>query len=101
MRYCFDIDGTICTNTEGDYNNAKPYLKRIAVINRLYDEGHFIFFLTARGSTTGINWRVVTEQQLKDWGARYHELHFGKPMYDLHIDDKSKHSDDFFKAEGI
>ena len=24
--YCFDIDGTICTNTDGDYEKAKPYL---------------------------------------------------------------------------
>ena len=25
MNYVFDIDGTICTNTNGDYENAKPY----------------------------------------------------------------------------
>jgi len=30
-----------------------------------------------------------TESQLKKWGVRYHELLFGKPSYDLFIDDKN------------
>ena len=25
-RYCFDIDGTICTNTWGEYEDAEPFL---------------------------------------------------------------------------
>ena len=31
----------------------------------------------------------MTSEQLKKWNVRYHELHFGKPSYDLYIDDKS------------
>ena len=38
MRYCVDIDGTICSPTVGsDYYKAMPWWDRIAVINKLYD----------------------------------------------------------------
>ena len=49
MKYVFDIDGTICTNSSPDYSEAKPYKDRIAEVNRLFKEGHTIFFYTARG----------------------------------------------------
>ena len=39
MIYCFDIDGTICTNTNGHYDPALPYPERIAQINKLYESG--------------------------------------------------------------
>ena len=58
MIYVFDIDGTICTNTYGDYLNAVPYPSVIAEINRLYAAGHRIMLATARGFTTGIDWRA-------------------------------------------
>ena len=86
--YVFDIDGTICTNTNGDYKNAKPYIERIHFINKLYDDGNVIKYFTARGSTTGIDWRKLTAKQLKEWNAQYHELILGKPDGDLFIDDK-------------
>ena len=37
MRYCFDIDGTICT-TNCHYKDAKPYQQVIDWINKKYDE---------------------------------------------------------------
>ena len=46
--FCFDIDGTICTQRKGDYKNAKPYLKVKKAINYLYDNGHTIIFFTSR-----------------------------------------------------
>ena len=46
MRYCIDIDGTICTPTVGrGYEKATPYKNRIQQINELYDEGHYIISL--------------------------------------------------------
>ena len=49
MRYCIDIDGTICSATTGrDYHKAMPWWDRIATINKLYDEGHNITYFTAR-----------------------------------------------------
>lgn len=105
--YCFDIDGTICSEVEGaQYEKAKllespdrfrdkfPYRKDMN--NHLYDLGHKIIYLTARGTTTGIDWRKVTEAQLKEWGVKYHELHFGKPEADFFIDDKASFSMIFY-----
>ena len=48
-RYCVDIDGTICTPTVGrDYHKAEPWKDRIKVLNKLYDEGNYIIYFTAR-----------------------------------------------------
>ena len=44
--YVFDIDGTICYKSKGNYENAKPIKERITKINKLYDEGHKIIFQT-------------------------------------------------------
>lgn len=89
-KYCFDIDGTICSNTDGNYEDAKPYLARIKQINSLHEEGNKIILFTARGTTTGIDWRPLTEKQLKNWGVSYDELLFGKPEADKFIDDKAE-----------
>lgn len=84
-----DIDGTICTNTEGSYEDAAPNEQAIENLNRLYAGGLRIVLFTARGSTTGIDWRELTEAQLLRWGVLYHELHFGKPFGHFYIDDKA------------
>lgn len=89
LTYCFDIDGTLCTNTEGDYEAAQPFPDVVAYVNSLYDSGHTIILLTARGSTTGIDWRPTTERQMKEWGVRYHTLYLTKPSADIYIDDKA------------
>lgn len=89
MIYCFDIDGTLCTNSDGEYHKAEPYPDVIARVNALYDIGHRIILYTARGSTTGIDWRRLTESQLRSWGVKYHELFLGKPTADVYIDDKA------------
>ena len=49
----------------------------------------FIGRWTARGTTTGVDWRAITEDQFTRWGVKYHDLKFGKPYYDLFIDDKN------------
>lgn len=95
--FCFDIDGTICTNTDGAYEAATPYQDRIEKINQLFDQGHTIILFTARGSTTGIDWRPTTEQQIKDWKLRCHKIMFGKPFADIYIDDKAAHSEQWFE----
>lgn len=89
MIHCFDIDGTICGTENGDYEGAKPFPKMVEHINNLYELGHKIIFHTARGTMSGIDWRELTEKQLKDWGINYHELHFGKPYADYYYDDKA------------
>jgi hypothetical protein len=91
-----DIDGTICTQNGSDYTNARPFLSRIHHINKLYDEGHEIHYWTARGSSSGIDWTELTQQQLKHWGCKYTTLSLGKPSYDIWIDDKAFNPIDFF-----
>ena len=31
----------------------------------------------------------ITKKQFAQWGVKYHDLKFGKPYYDLFIDDKN------------
>ena len=94
--FVFDIDGTICTNTYGEYEKAEPFRERIQLINNLYNQDKRIIMFTARGSTTKKNWRELTEKQLKKWGLKYHELILGKPEGDIFIDDKAIFSEDWF-----
>lgn len=102
MIYIVDIDETICfydNYVEGNrrYPEAKPYTKRIAYINKLYDYGHTIIYWTARGSSSGIDWSDLTKAQLDKWGCKYHELHLNKPSYDVWIDDKAFSDREYFK----
>jgi len=98
MLVYVDIDETICFY-EGirEYPLAMPLPKNIAKINQLFDEGHTIVYWTARGSVSGVDWYELTERQLNDWGVKYHEVHLGKPAYDMFICDKAINSNDFFK----
>lgn len=87
--FCFDIDGVIAQITEDlDYAKAGPREDMIACVNRLHEAGHHIVLCTARGYVTGKDWATVTENQMKQWGVRYHELKFGKPAADYYIDDR-------------
>lgn len=95
-RYCFDIDGTICTNTDGEYQNAIPYADRIQKIRSLILDGNEVFFMTARGSETGIDWSDLTTNQLREWGLPESKIFFGKPSADFYVDDKATNVNDFF-----
>ena len=106
MRYVVDIDGTICYPGKDDkrYTHAVPRWDRIQVINNLYDEGHYVVYLTARGMGRTDNDQIgaykcmytFTENQLNKWGVKYHKLFLGKPNADLYIDDKGMKDLDFF-----
>lgn len=97
MTIYVDIDNTICCTTSNDYTQSTPLPNRIKYINTLYDTGHKIIYWTARGSSTKIDWSTITTNQLKLWGVKYHDIKFGKPSYDLFIDDKAIDSISFFK----
>ena len=105
MVYVIDIDGTICSPAiGGDYNKATPYVNRINKINSLYDSGHTIVYFTARGMGRHDNnprkatqqFYSMTEQSLREWGAKYHDLILGKPAGDIYIDDKGVEANEFF-----
>lgn len=99
--YCFDIDGTLCSQTEGDYENAEPITERIEIVNQLAGAGHTIKLFTARGANSGLDLRVITESQVRRWGIIHSELLFGKPHADFFIDDKGREADMFFARGGL
>jgi hypothetical protein len=101
--YVIDIDGTICHNEKGNYEDSIPIFNRIEKINSLYDQGHIIKYFTARGMgryNSRINAQKhfydLTYVQLKSWGCKFNELILGKPSGDIYIDDKGMNADDFF-----
>ena len=93
---CFDLDGTLCTNTWGNYKQAQPLKKAIKKVNELYDSGFKIKIFTSR--YMGKNNENIkkayeegfdlTKKQIDSWGIKYHNLIMGKPTYDLIVDDK-------------
>lgn len=96
-KIVFDLDGVICTQTRGDYNNAEPIEKAVNLVNRLYESGHTIIIYTARfmnryegdakkAYEAGFDF---TKNQLDSWGVKYHRLVLGKPPADVVIDDRS------------
>jgi capsule biosynthesis phosphatase len=106
-KYVFDLDGTLCTITSGDYQSATPFVERIAIVNDLYAQGHHIVINTARGMGRFENdpilakaeFEEVTRGQLERWGVKYHELFLGKPSGDFYIDDKAVKDTDFFDSK--
>lgn len=95
MTYCFDLDGTLCTNTDGCYDQAEPFPEVIEEVNRLRALGHHIIVFTARGSGTGIDWTNTTKKQLQQWSVSYDKLMFGKPAADVYVDDKAVNISEF------
>ncbi len=107
MRYVFDLDNTLCDtqkNSEGnwDYINSKPFVERINLVNKLYEEDNYIIIETARGSVSKKNWYEETHQQLVSFGLKFHELRTGvKFNGDIFIDDKGMNSEVFFSEKEI
>ncbi|MDC1315992.1 phosphoheptose isomerase [Alphaproteobacteria bacterium] len=97
MKYCFDLDNTLCTTIDGNYKESQPKELAIKKVNDLFNNGHTIIIFTARymGRMDGNISKVyegiyaLTKKQLSDWRVNYHELILGKPEFDVLIDDKS------------
>jgi len=95
---CFDIDNVICqTNSKKNYSNSIPIKRNIKLINEIYNKGYTVVLYTARymgrykGDVNKVKKKIkpLTLKQLKRWGVNYHKIYFGKPSFDLFIDDKS------------
>lgn len=82
ITYVFDIDGTICTETYGDYERCKPKESVIAVMRELHVDGCYIILHTARSEKR----RPITVDQLNRWGVPYHKLVMEKPKGDHYVD---------------
>jgi hypothetical protein len=97
LTYAFDLDGTLCTVTNGIYEKAIPFEGRIEHVNKLHREGHTIIIFSARGATSKRDLWEFTFSQLNSWGLKFHELIMGKPHFDLLIDDKAIFSESYFE----
>lgn len=99
MKYCFDLDGTLCSNTNGAYEQAVPFYERIEIVNKLFDEGNEIHIESARGSTTKIDWLLFTHEQLNKWNVKFHTLRVGNKIdADIFVDDKGISDKLFFNS---
>ena len=78
-NYIIDIDGTITEDVPNEEPErmvtCEPFSDALETINKWYDKGHVITFLTARTEEH----REVTEAWLKKHGFKYHGLMVGKP----------------------
>ena len=107
MVYVFDIDGTICHTQGSSYELSIPIQSRIDYVNKLYGDGHTVYFLTARGMGRTKNNQLqaidklfnLTKKQLDNWGVKYHRLFLGKPAADIYVDDKGITDTDFFNED--
>ena len=98
--YVFDIDGTIVTDTQGDYSSALPVTRVVSKVNSLYSKGHQIILMTARGMTSKKDYTDFTENQMKEFGIKYHQLIMNKkPKADFYIDDKAVNVVDWLNQE--
>jgi len=99
-RFVFDLDGTLVKTMGNDYRSSVPIWKAIAKVNALFDAGHWIIIDTARGGTSGINWKEFTAKQLEEFGIQYHELIVGSKLSaDYFIDDKGINVQDWLENE--
>ncbi len=89
MIYCFDIDDSIITSTNGSYENAEPHLEMISLVNALFNSGHHIILYSALGSNTDTHLQELTIDKLKKLGILYHELNFDKPQGKFSINEKA------------
>ncbi len=95
--FCFDLDNVLCKSFGSNYNKSLPIKKNIEVLNILKKKGHYIKIFTSRymGRNNENKKQAIkqgykfTKKQLKNWNVTYDELIFGKPSYDIFIDDKN------------
>ena len=95
--YAFDLDGTLCSLTGGNYELAEPFMKRISHVNSLHKLGHTILIFTARGTTSKRDLYEFTFHQLNSWGLSFDRLVTGKPHFDLLVDDKGISDSEYFR----
>jgi capsule biosynthesis phosphatase len=99
MRFCFDLDGVICSlrRPSETYDDVTPLPGAIETLKALRRQGHTVIIHTARHMKTqgGDVGRVlatqglVTLNWLQDHDVEYDEIVFGKPWADVYIDDNA------------
>ena len=100
--FVIDIDDTICTTINRDFENSIPHTKVINKINSLYDNGWKIILFTARGAKSchtleerKQKYEELTSKWLQKNNVHYTSLLFGKENADFYVDDKSMSIEEF------
>ena len=102
MRIFFDVDDTVMFQDKpSDYQICKPIVGMKNYVNAMFDDGHEIYFYTARGMGRYNNdadlaighFYDLTWKQLTEFGFKFHGLILGKPNYDVLVDDKAYNPD--------
>lgn len=102
-RIVMDIDDTISTHRNRDYENAEPNLDMIMKMQELSCKGVEFVLFTARGqiSCNGDIKKIEKEKGpvlrawLKKYNVPYSELRFGKPIADVYVDDAAMTPEEF------
>ena len=97
LIYCFDLYNVLCKSFGSNYKKSKPILKNIKTLKILKKKGHYIKIFTSRYMGRNNENKMLakkqgykfTKNQLKKWNVTYDELIFGKPSYDIFVDDKN------------
>jgi len=115
----FDVDDVLCFRDETlpvestigpkKYEGCRPNPDKIQLLNDCYDEGYTIVLYTSRGmgqfkgdgKQCEKELREVTIRLLDEWGAKYHQIVFGKIHFDLLIDDKVRNSENTHNLQDI
>ena len=78
-NYLIDIDGTVTEDVPNEeperMATCEPFADALDILNKWYEEGHFITFFTSRTE----DHREVTETWLAKHNFKYHGLLMGKP----------------------
>ena len=101
MKYCFGIDNVIC-HTEGtNYADAKPIKKSIEKVNKLFDRGCHIVYLSSRGfdGEKGVINTILTYEQLQAWGCKYTSILLVNPVDGIYTNTNVYTPDAFLKLE--
>lgn len=99
-----DVDGTICTAYNRDYENAVPHDDVIDSLWKAREQGWKIILQTARGQISNKgdqqsieeNVRPTLETWLNEHSVPYDELQMGKAWARIaYVDDKAMQPEDF------
>jgi CMP-N,N'-diacetyllegionaminic acid synthase len=88
--FCINIDVIILHTLQNKkYTTAIPNNSNIQKINKLFDLGNIIILTSNRSAKSKVNWNEITQEKIKSWGVRYHQLYFGMPEADYYLDVKA------------
>ena len=107
-RLIMDLDDTICTTIDGDYEKSLPNFEVIKKMNEYRELGFTIVINTSRNMRTyhgnlgkiNANTLPIIIDWLKNNNVPYDEIYMGKPwcgFEGFYVDDKAIRPDEFVK----